>query len=78
MHCPGFKTPETFSVEDLTIDICVSPRELGEGGLEMSKVVALMVQSFGESLAIPYLHHFQSRCKLEGVQPLPAPGLYSF
>ena len=57
------------------MDTYVSPRELKEGGKEMSKQIALLIQAFGEELAIPHLTHFQARCVLESVQPPSAPGM---
>jgi hypothetical protein len=74
LHCPGYKTPPNIAVDDITVDLYISPRELAEGGTERSRVIAQAVQSFGEELALPHLCKFQLRCKEEGVKPLAAPG----
>lgn len=64
-----------MSLENLTVDVYISPRELTEGGKQVSERVALLVQEFGANLALPHLRRFQARCSMEGVKPLPAPGM---
>lgn len=77
LRCPGYLplADTTISLEDLTIDVYVSPRELSEGGRNMSEHVALIVQEFGAHLALPHLSRFQNRCIKENVKALPAPGV---
>ena len=57
------------------MDTYVSPQELKEGGKEMSKQIALLIQAFGAELAVPHMNWFQACCVLEGVQPPSAPGM---
>ena len=64
-----------MKAEKITVDTYVSPRELKEGGKEMSKQVVLLIQVFGAELAIAHLDRFQARCVLEGIQPPSAPGM---
>lgn len=74
LRCPGYRSDSTLSLEDVTVEVYVSPRELAKGGKEMSERVALLVQEFGKHLALPHLHLFQARCLVENVKALPAPG----
>lgn len=62
--------------ENITVDMYVSPRELKEGGKEMSKHMALLSQAFGADIALPHLRRFQTRCGLEGVKPPSAPSMF--
>ena len=78
LHCPGFKANQKSSVADISVDLFISPRELAEGGIEMSEAIALMVQSFSDHVALPHLHLFQLRCKGEGVKAPPLPGRFFF
>lgn len=73
LRCPGH--PAGISLENLTVDVYITPRELIEGGKPISERVALLVQEFGANLALPHLQRFQTRCSNEGVKPLPAPGM---
>lgn len=73
LRCPGHPTAPV-SLENLTVDIYVTPRELTEGGKQISERVALLVQEFGANIALPHLHRFQKLCSMEGIKPLPAPG----
>lgn len=77
LRCPGYlpSADTAISLEDLTIDVYVSPRELSEGGRKMSERVALIVQEFGEHLALPHLCRFQNRCVKDDLKALPAPGV---
>lgn len=77
LRCPGHETLSEISVEDITVDVYISPRELTEGGKLATEHIALIVQSFGEHLAIPHLVRYQTGCFDAGVQPLPAPGMGS-
>ena len=61
------------TVKDLTIDTYISPRELKEGGKELSKHIALIVQAFGTDIALPYLHCFTERCLTEKIESPFAP-----
>lgn len=78
LRCPGFQPTGDFSTENITVDVIASPRELAEGGKQLSKVLALMVQSFGHEVVFPYLKRFTKRCIIEGVKALPAPRMYIF
>lgn len=74
LRCPGYQPSTVLSVENITVDVYVSPRELAEGGKKLSERVALLVQEFGANLALPHLLRFQTRCLFEGVKPLPSSG----
>lgn len=78
LRCPGFKPAADMSVDKVTVDLVVSPRELVEGGKELSKALALIVQSFGHDIVLQYLQRFEKRCNIEGVKPMPAPGMYIY
>jgi len=67
LHCPG-QQPVSV-VEDLTVDTYISPCELKEGGKELNKHLALMVQTFGTEVALPYLRRFARRCFIEEIKP---------
>jgi hypothetical protein len=71
LRCPGHQP--TSAVEDLTVDIFISPREVKEGGKELSKHLALLIQAFGADVALPYLHRFAKRCLIEKVELPSAP-----
>lgn len=75
LRCPGYDPLSVISAEDLTVDVYMSPCEITAGGKFATEHVALMVQSFGEHLAIPHLHRYRRGCFNAGVQPLPAPGM---
>jgi hypothetical protein len=78
LHCPGFKADQKLSVADISVDLFISPRELVEGRIEMSKAIALMVQSFSDHVALPHLCSFQLQCKGEGIKAPPLPGRFFF
>lgn len=78
MRCPGYRPSTVMTLENITVDVYVSPRELVEGGKPMSERVAILVQEFGAHLALPHLHTFQARCIAERVKALPAPGIFTF
>jgi hypothetical protein len=66
LRCPGQRAT---SVEDLTVDTYISPRELKEGGKELSKHIALIIQAFGADITLPYLHRFAKQCLTEQIEP---------
>jgi hypothetical protein len=70
LRCPGHRAT---SVEDLTVNTYISPRELKEGGKELSKHIALIIQAFGTDIALPYLHRFAKQCDTEEIESLFAP-----
>lgn len=78
MRCPGYCPSAAIALENLTIDVFISPRELSEGGKKMSERVALLVQDFGAHIALPHLRHFQTRCLTENITALAAPGPLAF
>jgi hypothetical protein len=69
MRCPGYLTSEDLTVENVTIDVYMSPQELSETSSEISKHTALLVQSFGENIVLPHLRRFAERCRVEKVVP---------
>ncbi|KAG6905187.1 hypothetical protein DXG01_004375 [Tephrocybe rancida] len=75
LRCPGFQAPASMGTDSVTVDLVVPPRELlaPEGGKELSKALALMVQAFGKDVALPYLARFNQRCRAEGVVAPPVP-----
>ena len=75
LRCPGFKPSEGSGAEHMTIDTYISPHELKAGGKDLTKHIALLVQSFGADIALPHLHRFEARCAVEGVRPPSVPGI---
>jgi hypothetical protein len=73
LRCPG---QHATSVEDLTIDTYISPRELNEGSKELTKHIALIIQAFGADVAFPYLHRFAKRCLAEQIELPFAPSKF--
>jgi hypothetical protein len=57
------------------VDTYISPRELKEGGKEMSKQVVLILQAFGAELAMPHLRQFHAHCTVEGLNTAAAPSM---
>ena len=76
LRCPGHQPVST--VEDITIDTYISPREMKEGGKELSKHLAFMVQTFGAEVVLPHLRRFARRCLVEQVEPPPASSKSSY
>lgn len=64
MRCPGQRSSD---LENLTVDVYISPRELLEAGTDMNRKAASFVQSFGKDFALPHLRRFAARCRTEGV-----------
>ncbi|KAG6905228.1 hypothetical protein DXG01_004080, partial [Tephrocybe rancida] len=77
LRIPGFLSPDNLEAKALTVDVVVPPRERLEGGKDFSKAVAMLIQTFGCDLALPYLKRFQERCTAEGVVAPPPPSLFS-
>jgi hypothetical protein len=77
LRCPGFKPAPGLAVEDITVDTYISPHELEAGGKDMTKHIALLVQSFGAKVVLPHLHRFAARCAVERVKPPSAPGMFN-
>ncbi|KAG6912195.1 hypothetical protein DXG01_016586, partial [Tephrocybe rancida] len=74
LHCPGFKASPGMSAEKVTVDLIISPQELSEAGnKELSKALAIMVQSFAKDVVLPYLERFNKRCIVEGIAAPPPP-----
>ncbi|KAG6912462.1 hypothetical protein DXG01_014379, partial [Tephrocybe rancida] len=73
LRVPGQAFANNVGVEELTVDVVVPPRERSETGKEFSKTVAILIQTFGYNIALPYLKRFQDRCAAEGVTVLPTP-----
>jgi hypothetical protein len=76
LRCPGYSVQGDLAAEKITVDTYVSPRELKEGGKEMGKQVALMLQAFGAELAVPHLRRFYARCTVEGLNAAAAPSMF--
>ncbi|KAF8878305.1 hypothetical protein BD779DRAFT_1474828 [Infundibulicybe gibba] len=79
MRIPGYST-QPIQTNDFTVDVYVPPREIIEGGEKFTEHVALMVQTFGEQIAIPYLHRFREHCHNEAIKapnlaPMSSPGM---
>ncbi|KAG6904734.1 hypothetical protein DXG01_007559, partial [Tephrocybe rancida] len=73
LHCPGFDVGHKIQADDITVDVLFSPHEHMEGGKELSKFLALVVQGFMSEVALPYLQQFTLHCTEEGVTPPAAP-----
>lgn len=78
LRCPGLNSNITMALENTTVDVYVSPRELVEGRQKFSERVAILVQEFGANLALPHLLQFQTRCLSDRVKPLPLLGAFYF
>jgi hypothetical protein len=59
----------------MTVNAYISPHELKEGRKDLTKHIALMVQSFGADIALPHVHCFEACCAVEGVRPPSPPGM---
>ncbi|KAG6905274.1 hypothetical protein DXG01_003769 [Tephrocybe rancida] len=75
LHIPGQALARNVGVEGLTIDAIVPPRERTEAGKDFNKAVAILIQTFGCDIALPYLRRFHTRCKAEGVAIPSAPDM---
>ncbi|KAG6914523.1 hypothetical protein DXG01_016788 [Tephrocybe rancida] len=75
LRCPGSQVSADMGTEGVAVDLVVQPRELlaPEGGKELTKALALLVQAFGKDVALPYLTRFNQRCRVEGVTAPPVP-----
>jgi hypothetical protein len=71
LRCPGWETADDLTVENVSVDVYITPRELVEGGPKMSEKVALMAQEFGKAFALPHLRRFATRCDIEGIKAPP-------
>lgn len=78
LHCQGFKPSTKLCTENITVEAYVSPRELNEGGKQISEDVAFLVQDFGNKIVIPHIHRFLSRCKVDNVIPPREPSRLLF
>jgi hypothetical protein len=74
MCCPGYHLQGDLALEDVVIDVYVSPHELVESGTTINRKVAFLVQSFGEHLALHHLQEFGSRCCTDSVVAPQASG----
>jgi hypothetical protein len=43
------------------------------GGNEIQEAVALIIQKFGEDVALSHLHRFTDRCEAEGIPAVQMP-----
>jgi hypothetical protein len=73
--CPGHSIQGDLAAEKIMVDTYISPRELKEGGKEMSKQVALILQAFGAELAMPHLRCFHACCNVEGLNAAVPPSM---
>lgn len=71
LRCPGWQTPNDFTIKNAPINVYMTPRELLAGGHRISHDVAVMVQKFGEAIALPHLRRFTAHCNIESVKALP-------
>ena len=67
MRCPGYHSSNDLTIENIPVNVYVSPHELAEAGADMNRNVAMLVQSFGEDFALPHLRRFGARCLVEEV-----------
>jgi hypothetical protein len=72
MRCPGY-TSVDLTVEDITLDVYITPREILQTKDEMSKHIAILAQNFAQNIVIPHLYRFAERCHTEKVVPLQCP-----
>jgi hypothetical protein len=71
LRCPGYCAWEGISLEDITLDIYFSPRELTEGGQKLRSAIDTLMQIFGEDVVSPHLKRFTARCGAEGIRNIP-------
>jgi len=64
LHCPGYPVDPRFTIEDLSVDVYATSRELSVPGL--SEQLAILVQLFGELVAEAHLKRFMHRLRAEG------------
>jgi hypothetical protein len=67
LRCPGRQVARDLTVENVPLDIYITPREHDEVGEKMTEQVVVFAQSFGQEFALPHLHRFTARCHAEGV-----------
>jgi len=72
LRCPGYRPPKGISLEDVTLDVYFSPRELAEGGRKVGLSIDTLIQIFGKEIALPHLKQFDVRCNVEGIRNSPA------
>ena len=57
------------TVDEVTVDLYVTPRELCETPTRIGGDVAVLVQAFCQEFALPHLERFNKRCDLEIIPP---------
>ena len=78
MRCPGYRTSEDLTPENVVLDVYLSPRELSEAQDQISECAAVLAQSFGQDIALPHLRRFAARCLNEKVVPPQVAGKYAY
>lgn len=73
VRSPGYCPPPNFTVQDVTVDAYISPRETLLGSAGIQEKVALLIQQFGEGIVLPHLRRFTSRCQMEGIPAVKVP-----
>jgi len=51
------------------VDMYLSPHAQHEGGQQISEDAALLVQHFGEKIALPHLENYHACCTVNSVTP---------
>jgi hypothetical protein len=73
IRMPGYRVTPDLSLDDITLDVYFSPKELHEGGQKLRSVLAGLMHAFGKDIAIPHLQQFATRCEKEGIRNPPHP-----
>jgi hypothetical protein len=73
LRSPGYQPSQETCLNDVTVDVYISPHELAEGGLELQSAINAFVQAFGCDIVIAHLQHFVTRCHAESMRPPKPP-----
>ncbi|KIM63446.1 hypothetical protein SCLCIDRAFT_24338 [Scleroderma citrinum Foug A] len=65
--CPGKEVSETLKLEQVSVDLYITPCELQETSEQIGGDVTVMVQAFCQEFIVPHLHRFTQRCCKEGI-----------
>ncbi|KAI6115509.1 hypothetical protein EDD16DRAFT_1708666 [Pisolithus croceorrhizus] len=69
LHCAGVKSTSTQMVDEVTVDLYVTPRELHETPERIGSDIVVLVQAFCQEFALPHFQCFNKCCNLEIITP---------
>ncbi|KIJ59499.1 hypothetical protein HYDPIDRAFT_170757 [Hydnomerulius pinastri MD-312] len=67
IRCPGSEAGLDLMSDKITVDLYVTPRELIQNE-PISGDTAVLIQAFCQEFAVPHLHRFNERCKVEAIK----------